>query len=89
MARAVEREEVSSAVARRAVVRIIEDPKFTVEEAFKSSVQAVDFARGTEQLADRLVVRIEEHQNENYAPTDSLRETLENLGRSIRRFLRG
>ncbi len=89
MARAVEREEITPQTAHRAAVRIIEDPEYTVEDAFNSSVQAADFAHGTEQLADRLAARIEEHERENYAPTDSLRETLEDLTRSIRRFLRG
>lgn len=89
MARAVEREEISPTIARRAAVRIIDDPDYTVEAAFKGSVQAVDFAHGTEQLAGRLAKRIEEHEREGYAPTDTLRDTLEELTRSIRRFLRG
>jgi ParB family transcriptional regulator, chromosome partitioning protein len=89
MARAVERAEISTAVARRATVRLINDPAYTIQAAFKGSVQAVDYARGTEQLASRLANRIEEHESENYAPTDSLRETLENLTRAIRHFLRG
>jgi ParB family chromosome partitioning protein len=89
MARAVEREEITPRAAHRAAVRIIEDPEYTVQDAFNSSVQATDFAHGTEQLADRLAARIAEHESESYAPTDSLRETLEDLTRSIRRFLRG
>jgi ParB family transcriptional regulator, chromosome partitioning protein len=89
MARAVERDEVSQSLARRAAVRIIEDPDYTIEAAFRASVQAVDYARGTEQLADRLAARIEEHEREHYAPTDSLREALETLTKSIRQFLRG
>jgi ParB family chromosome partitioning protein len=88
MARAVERDEITPKVAHRAAVRIIDDPDYTVEDAFKSSVQATDFAHGTEQLAGRLSARIEEHLSENYAPTDSLRETLQNLTQSIRRLLR-
>ena len=89
MARAVEREEISPSVARRAAVRIVKDPRYTIKAAFTGTVQAVDYARGTEQLASRLAARIEEHQAEDYAPTDALRVTLENLGRSIRSFLRG
>ncbi|HMI81680.1 MAG TPA: ParB/RepB/Spo0J family partition protein [Solirubrobacterales bacterium] len=88
MARAVEREEISPAVARRAVERIVEDPEYSVEEAFKSSVQAVDFSHGTEQLAQRLSNRIDEQEAECFEPTDSLREALNDLARSIRRFLR-
>lgn len=88
MARAVEREEISPAIARRAVKRIVDDPDYSVGDAFKSSVQAVDFSHGTEQLAQRLAGRIEEQKNENYEPTESLREALKELADSIRHFLR-
>ncbi|HEX8744041.1 MAG TPA: ParB/RepB/Spo0J family partition protein [Thermoleophilaceae bacterium] len=89
MARAVEREEITPVVARRAAKRIIEDPEYSIEDAFKGTVEAADFSHGTEQLADRLNTRIDEHQRKGYQPTESLRETLEDLTRSIRRFLRG
>jgi ParB/RepB/Spo0J family partition protein len=88
MARAVEREEISPAVARRAVSRIVEDPTYSVADAFEGSVQAVDFSHGTEQLAQRLAVRIDEQKSEDYEPTDSLRDALKELASSIRRFLR-
>lgn len=88
MARAVEREEISPAVARRAVNRIVDDPTYSVADAFKGSVQAVDFSHGTEQLAQRLAGRIDEQQSEDYEPTDSLRDALKELASSIRRFLR-
>jgi len=88
MARAVEREEISPTVARRAVSRIVEDPTYSVADAFEGSVQAVDFSHGTEQLAQRLAVRIDEQQSEDYEPTDSLRDALKELASSIRRFLR-
>ena len=88
MARAVERKEISPAVARRAVNRIVEDPTYSVADAFEGSVQAVDFSHGTEQLAQRLAGRIDEQRSENYLPTDSLSNALKELASSIRRFLR-
>jgi ParB family transcriptional regulator, chromosome partitioning protein len=88
MARAVEREEISPAVARSAVKKIVRDSSYSVEKAFKGSVLAVDFSHGTEQLAQRLAGRIEEQEDEDYNPTDSLREALTELASSIRRFLR-
>jgi ParB family transcriptional regulator, chromosome partitioning protein len=89
MARAVEREEITPQAAHRAAVRIINNPEYTITDAFNASVQAADFAHGTEQLASRLGARIQEHESKSFAPTDSLRETLEDLTRSIRRYLRG
>lgn len=88
MARAVEREEISPVVARRAVRRIVDDPGYSIQDAFSGSVEAVDFSHGTEQLAQRLSGRIEEQESEDYEPTDSLREALKDLAKSIRRFLR-
>jgi ParB family transcriptional regulator, chromosome partitioning protein len=87
MARAVEREELQPSDARRAVRKIINDPGYTVAQAFRSSVEAVDFSHGTEQLAERLSGRIEEQEAEDFEPTESLREALSDLARSIRRFL--
>lgn len=88
IARAVEREEIPPKAAHKAALRIIQDPEYTVEDAFRSTVQASDFAHGTEQLAERLDARIHEHESEGLAPTDSLRQALGDLTRSIRRFLR-
>lgn len=88
MARAVERKEISPAVARRAVKRIVQDSSYSVEKAFEGSLQAADFSHGTEQLAERLAGRIEEQEGEDYEPTDSLRDALRELASSIRRFLR-
>jgi ParB family chromosome partitioning protein len=89
IARAVERDEVSSKVARREIKKIVENPKYTVQEAFHNSVEAVDYSHGTEQLAERLTSRLEEQEEEELEPTESLRQTLADLGRSIRAFLRG
>jgi len=68
-------------------LRIIDDPNYTVEKAFRSSIEAVDFSHGTEQLAQRLGGRIEEQESEDFEPTDSLRDALQDLARAIRRFL--
>jgi len=89
LGRAVERKEITPRAAHRAAVRLIEDPEFSVQDAFRSTVQATDFAHGTEQLAGRLAARIDEHGREGYPPTDSLRQMLEDLTDTIRRFLRG
>ncbi len=89
MGRAVEREEITTTVARRAALRIIKDGGYSVNDAFQATVQVADFAHATAQLAGRLITRIEEHEAEGYPPTDALRETLQDLTRAIRRLLRG
>lgn len=88
IARAVEREEVSRATARREIRKIVTKPEYTVAQAFRNSVEAVDFSHQTEQLADRLSARLQEQEEEGFEPTDALRRSLGQLGRSIRTFLR-
>jgi Asp-tRNA(Asn)/Glu-tRNA(Gln) amidotransferase B subunit len=88
MARAVEREEISPRVARRAVERIIAEPGYSIQQAYRSSVEAVDYSHATEQLATRLTSRIQEQEAEEFEPTESLRDALSALAGSIRSFLR-
>jgi cysteinyl-tRNA synthetase len=88
IARAVERDEVSRKTARREIRKIVNNPSYTVQQAFRNSVEAVDYSHQTEQLADRLKSRLEEQEAEEFEPTEALRQSLGDLGRSIRAFLR-
>jgi ParB/RepB/Spo0J family partition protein len=87
IARAVQRTEVPVDVARRVVLRLISDSKYTVNDAFRDSVERVDFEHGTEQLAERVVNRLEEHISRSYELGESLEARLRQLSRAIRRVL--
>jgi len=89
IARAVERDEVSRTTARREIRKIVNKPEYTVAQAFRNSVEAVDFSHQTEQLADRLHARLREQEDEGFEATDALRQSLGHLGKAIRTFLRG
>jgi len=89
IARAVERDEVSRSTARREIRKIVSKPEYTVAQAFRNSVEAVDFSHQTEQLADRLYARLQEQENEGFEPTEGLRQSLGQLNKAIRAFLRG
>lgn len=89
IARAVDRDEVSRTTARREIRKIVNNPKYTVQQAFRNSVEAVDFSHQTEQLADRLGARLEEQEAEGFEATDALRDSLRSLNRLIRTFLQG
>lgn len=88
IARAVEREEIPRRLARGVVDRIISDPDYTIDDAFKGSVERVDFEHGTEQLADRLLARVVEHQTRDYALGETLRTSLAALHSRLGRLLR-
>lgn len=89
IARAVERDELSRSTARREIRKIVKKPNYTIQQAFRNSVEAVDYSHQTEQLSERLMSRLSEQEAEDFEPTESLRDSLGQLSRSIRTFLRG
>jgi ParB/RepB/Spo0J family partition protein len=87
IARAVQRESISSETARKAVLRLIKEPKFTPEDAFQNSVAQVDFEHSTEQISDRLCKRLEEHITRKYKPGERLLGSLQELAKILRKIL--
>jgi ParB/RepB/Spo0J family partition protein len=87
IARAVERDEVPRNAARRVVERLITDPNYTIENAFKASVEQADFEHSTEQLARRLEARLNEHRGRTYSAGDALAVALADLRRAIDEIL--
>jgi ParB/RepB/Spo0J family partition protein len=88
IARGVEREEVSLPTARRVTRRLIEEPNYSINDAFTGSVEQADFEHGTEQLADRLIGRLLEHRDREYVAGDSLGASLATLRRLLDSILR-
>lgn len=87
LARAVEREEVPVATARRVTERLIEDPKYDINSAFHDSVEKVDFEHSVEQLSARLQDALREHKRRRYGVSEALSETLRALVREINKLL--
>jgi ParB/RepB/Spo0J family partition protein len=87
IARAVEREELPKARARKVALRLINESEYSIEDAFAASVAAVDYSHGSEQLAARLTSRIEEQITQDYEPTEALTEALELLRTAIDNLL--
>lgn len=88
LARAVEREEVKVSAAHKVTRRLIDEPSYTIEKAFKQSVEQVDFEHATEQLAQRLEARLDEHKEREYEVGEPLHDALAQLEKAIRRTLR-
>ncbi len=83
MARAVQRGEVSQTAARTAVRKLITEPKYDIDRAFKDTVEQVDFEHATEQLALRLLDKLQEHNQRGYHLSESLRGTLAKVVKHI------
>jgi ParB/RepB/Spo0J family partition protein len=79
VARAVDRDEVPVDRARKVTMRLIQEPKYSVADAFAGSVAAVDYSHGSEQLASRLASRLEDQIDLEYKATEALTEALERL----------
>lgn len=87
IARAVERDELSLAVARRVTRRLVDEPLYSIDDAFAASVEQVDFEHATEQLAYRVIERLRDHAERDYELGGTLRNTLADLSRAIKRAL--
>lgn len=85
--RAVDREELSQASARRAAVRLIQDPEYTIDDAFRDSAAQYDFQHGIEIVVDRLVKQLSEHRDRGYELGDDLREYLIRLRNALDQLL--
>lgn len=89
LARAVDRGEVSKKTARAVSNKLIRDPNYSIDDAFRQSVEQADFEHGTEQLVSRVVGRLEEHVSRGYQPSEKLLDLLAHLASSIRAFRSG
>jgi ParB family chromosome partitioning protein len=86
IARAVEREEIPVSVARRASERLIGDPHYSVDDAFRDTVEQADFEHSVEQLANRLTEKLEIVLAAQRDVGPGLRQALLRLGSTIRRI---
>jgi hypothetical protein len=80
---------VSAAVARRVSLKLISDPEYSIDQAFQSSSEHVDFEHSVEQLTLRLTDKLREHGDREYAVGDSLSQALHDLTKVIRQILEG
>ena len=89
LARSVERGEVSRSVAKRVVTKLIEEPKYSIDDAFHESVEQVDYEHSLDQLAGRLITKLDEHENRGYTPSEKLLTLLKALAQRLARFRKG
>jgi ParB/RepB/Spo0J family partition protein len=83
IAAAVRRGEIGAASARKAVSKLRTDPKYSIDDAFRHSVEQVDFEHSIASLVERLQKKLTEHRKRRYAVSASLRETLHVLRKLI------
>lgn len=88
MARAVSRDEIGKGEVRRVVKKLISNSTYTIGDAFRDSIERVDFEHATEQLIERVVGRLEEHASRGYDLGSGLEHSLRELSKTVTRVLR-
>jgi ParB family chromosome partitioning protein len=88
IARSVEREEISKESASTIAQKLIQQPDFSIEQAFTDSVESFDFEHTVEQLSERLMGNLLLHRERGYPLGDGLRARLEELDGIIHSFLK-
>lgn len=87
LARAVERKQVGLAVAQSVVDRLINESTYTIDDAFRESVEQVDFEHNLHQLIERVLQGLAEHKKRRYKTPAELDTSLRQLLGDIRQFL--
>jgi ParB family chromosome partitioning protein len=79
IARGVERSEIPLKTARNATQRLINDPQFGIQGAFKATAEQVDLAHTLEQLVERTAKKLSDYRADGYKLTATLHNALEIL----------
>lgn len=87
IARSFERNEVDREAVRDSLSRLVHENKYTIDDVFKDTVEQYDFEHSTEQLAQRLVVRLDEMKRYKSIRSNELKEALKMLKNRINKMI--
>jgi ParB family transcriptional regulator, chromosome partitioning protein len=87
IARAVERDEISPQTARLVVNKIVDDPEYTIDDAFRDSAARADAEHAIELLLDRVTSNLGEYRDSGSPISQELGEKLEAIRRLIDELL--
>jgi ParB family transcriptional regulator, chromosome partitioning protein len=87
LARGVQRNEVSMKVARRVADKLVTDPRYSISDAFRDSVEQSDFEHNLEQMVGRVIDQLKQHKKREYKISEGLLATLKNLRQQIEHML--
>lgn len=86
LSQAVRRGEVSRRAAGAVVNRLLTQAKYSIDDAYVESVEKADFEHTIEQLAVRLLTRLQEAQRRGYAASPQLKTLLAEITAIVRRL---
>lgn len=85
LARAVEREEISIANARKSVLKLQTKPSYTIQNVYEETVEQADLEHGIDQLASRLTIKLDELTEREVSLSQKTVGALKRLARAISR----
>ena len=86
LARAVERQQVTAAVAVRAVKKLIEDSQYSIDDAYAATIETADIEHSIDQLAERLVGKLVEYEQRGGVFSNKVQQVLKVLLKHLNRY---
>jgi ParB family transcriptional regulator, chromosome partitioning protein len=87
IARAVDRGAIEKRTARKVTLKLATDREYTIRQAYESSVESVEREHAIDQLARRVITKLEDHVDHGLDLGPEARRTLTELAALIRRLL--
>lgn len=85
LARAVERKEVTIEAARKSVLKLQTRPNYTIQDVYEETVEQADLEHGVDQLASRLMRKLDELADREVGLSRKTIDVLKRLARAISR----
>lgn len=85
LARAVEREEITIEAARKSVLKLQTKPNYTIQDVYEETVEQADLEHGVDQLASRLMLKLDELADREVGLSRKTIEVLKRLASAISR----
>lgn len=85
LARAVERKEITIESARKSVLKLQTKPNYTIQDVYEETVAQADLEHGVDQLASRLMLKLDELADRDVGLSKKTVDVLKRLAHAISR----
>lgn len=85
LARAVERKEITIEAARKSVLKLQTRPNYTIQNVYEETVEQADLEHGVDQLASRLMLKLDELADREVGLSRKTLDVLKRLAHAISR----
>lgn len=87
LSQSVERGEIPINTAKNVIFKLTFDSDYSIDTAFEETVEQADFEHTLDQLVDRMVTRLDEHEKRGYQMSENLRNALKELSAKIKKLV--